>query len=146
MPKGLKDTPANIKATKQFVVNPISEPFIENANATSIDAPAGVSEWELSGLTKAPSVRALLSSPLLSLPPLPVLRVFARAAECAPQTLVRPPRVRESAFSMECELFQAIDIPMPGKNLIAGTLVLGHVKRIHVRNDVKNARGFVDPE
>lgn len=53
-----KDTVANIKATKEFTVNIISEPFIENANITSIDAPHGVDEWEISGLTKEPSVSA----------------------------------------------------------------------------------------
>ena len=57
MPNGLKDTPRNIKATKEFVVNIISEPFVENANFTSLDAPADVSEWPVSGLTKEPSVR-----------------------------------------------------------------------------------------
>ncbi len=53
---GLKDTTANIKKTKQFTVNIISEPFIENANITSLDSPPEVSEWGISGLTKAPSV------------------------------------------------------------------------------------------
>ena len=53
---GLKDTADNIKKTKQFTVNIISEPFLENANVTSIDSPREVSEWAISGLTKAPSV------------------------------------------------------------------------------------------
>lgn len=51
-----KDTSRNIRATKQFTVNIISEPWIANANACAIDAPSDVSEWPLSGLTKAPSV------------------------------------------------------------------------------------------
>ena len=34
--KGMKDTAHNIKATKNFTVNIISEPFIENANVSSI--------------------------------------------------------------------------------------------------------------
>ena len=55
-PNGLKDTAANILATKGFTVNLISEPFVHNANACSVDAPADVSEWDLSGLTRAPSV------------------------------------------------------------------------------------------
>ena len=53
---GLKDTAANIKRTKGFTVNLISEPFIENANVTSIDSPPKVGEWGMSGLTNAPSV------------------------------------------------------------------------------------------
>ena len=55
MPR-FKDTAANISATKQFTVGIISEPFVEHANITSMDAPEGVSEWEASGLTKASSV------------------------------------------------------------------------------------------
>jgi hypothetical protein len=66
--------------TRRFVVNIISEAFIEAANYTSIDAPAGVSEWDLSGLTREPS-----------------------------QT-VKPPRVKESAFSMECVLEHYYDM------------------------------------
>lgn len=54
--KAAKDTARNIKSTKGFTVNIISEPWIEQANFASIDAPYGVSEWPLTGLTKAPSV------------------------------------------------------------------------------------------
>ena len=60
---GLKDTTNNIKnSTSGFVINIISEPFVELANATSIDAPPDVDEWSLSGLTKAPSVRTVSAS------------------------------------------------------------------------------------
>ncbi|KAH9856838.1 hypothetical protein C2E23DRAFT_809417 [Lenzites betulinus] len=111
---GDKDTARNIKATKEFTVNIISEPFVENANVTSLDSPPNVSEWPLTGLTKEPSLR------------------------------VKPARVGESAFSMECELFQAIDIIHPTSGEHTATLVLGLVKLIHVRNDVLNERGVVD--
>ncbi|KAI6011124.1 hypothetical protein EDC04DRAFT_2905670 [Pisolithus marmoratus] len=47
----------------------------------------------------------------------------------APSIHVKAPRVKESAFSMECELFQAIDITHP---------------YIHVRKDVLNERGVID--
>lgn len=89
----LKGTCENILETKEFVANMyarrfallrslladrtrrrISEPFVEAANFTSIDAPKGVSEWPLSGLTPVPS------------------------------KLVKPARVGESAFVMECVL------------------------------------------
>lgn len=66
--------------TFRFVVNIISEAFVEAANYTSIDAPHEVSEWELSGLTREAS------------------------------TLVKPPRVKESAFSMECVLEHYFDM------------------------------------
>ncbi|KIP05124.1 hypothetical protein PHLGIDRAFT_44322, partial [Phlebiopsis gigantea 11061_1 CR5-6] len=100
-----KDTVANIRATKEFVVNTVSTPFIQNANVTAIDTPPDVSEWDISGLTKVPSLS------------------------------VKPPRVKESVFSMECELFQAVDIVVPETGRHTTTLVLGRVKRLHVRND-----------
>ncbi|KAI0028488.1 hypothetical protein K488DRAFT_58467 [Vararia minispora EC-137] len=111
---GAKDTTANIRATKQFVVNIINEPFIHQANATSIDAPEEVSEWPLSGLTQAPSIS------------------------------VKPPRVKESAFSMECELYDVVDIKHPSTGVSSAALILGLVKGIHVRKDVLNEKGLVD--
>ncbi|EMD32882.1 hypothetical protein CERSUDRAFT_87608 [Gelatoporia subvermispora B] len=110
-----KDTAANVKATMGFTVNIMSEPFIENANACSADLPSDLSEWPMSGLTKAESI------------------------------LVKAPRVKESAFSMECELYEAIDIKRPDTGASTTTLLLGLVKYIHVRNDMLNERGNVDP-
>jgi flavin reductase (DIM6/NTAB) family NADH-FMN oxidoreductase RutF len=52
-----KNTRDNILATKEFVVNLISEPFVEAANEASVEAPADISEWDVSGLTQEPSVR-----------------------------------------------------------------------------------------
>ncbi|KAI0048882.1 hypothetical protein FA95DRAFT_1594857 [Auriscalpium vulgare] len=114
-PGRYKDTLNNIKATKSFTVNIISEPFIEQANSTSIDAPSDVSEWIVSGLTKEPS------------------------------THVKAPRVRESAFSMEAELLQEVPITHPATGATTTTLILGLVKYIHVRNDVLTEKGTVDP-
>ncbi|KAH7930370.1 hypothetical protein BV22DRAFT_1028605 [Leucogyrophana mollusca] len=114
VPAGLKDTAHNVKNSQGFTVNIISEPFVEQANATAIDTPPEVSEWAFSGLTKASSIH------------------------------VKAPRVKESAFSMECELFQSIDIVHPDTGEQSSTLVLAHVKYIHIRNDVLNERGLVD--
>jgi flavin reductase (DIM6/NTAB) family NADH-FMN oxidoreductase RutF len=55
-----KDTLRNIKETRGFTVNMISEAWVEQANAASVDAPFGVSEWEISGLTKAESASTVL--------------------------------------------------------------------------------------
>ncbi|KAF5356586.1 hypothetical protein D9758_008298 [Tetrapyrgos nigripes] len=93
-------------ATKEFTVNMISIPWAEQANFASIDTPHDVSEWELTGLTKMES------------------------------THVKAPRVKESAFSMECELFHTYDIIHPKTKQHTGTVVYGLVKCIHVRNDV----------
>lgn len=110
------DTARNIKATKGFTVNIISEPFVTQANSCNVDAPPDVGEWPLSGLTQEPSV------------------------------FVNPPRVRESAFSIECELLQAIDIINPTTGAATATHILGTVKVIHVRNDVYDpVAGTADP-
>ncbi|CAE6357150.1 unnamed protein product [Rhizoctonia solani] len=118
-PTRRKDSSVNIRETKQFTVNIISEPWVEGANWCSTDAPYETEEWVGSGLTKAES------------------------------TFVKPARVKESAFSMECELFSLQDISPPGSDTITGTLVLGHVKAIHVRKDVwindGKGIGMVDP-
>ena len=50
-----KDSLRNLRETEECVINIISEHFIEAANSCSINAPYGVSEWSLSGLTPAPS-------------------------------------------------------------------------------------------
>ncbi|KAJ7669417.1 hypothetical protein DFH06DRAFT_1180894 [Mycena polygramma] len=109
-----KDTANNIKATKGFTVNIISEPWIAQANGCSIDAPPGVSEWALSGLTQEPSVS------------------------------VKPARVKESAFALECELLQNVEIKNAA-GVVTANLILGTVKYIHARKAVLNDQGVVDP-
>ncbi|KAG2497832.1 hypothetical protein HYH03_004102 [Edaphochlamys debaryana] len=73
-PEGKKDTLHNIEDTGEFVVNIMSEWFVEAANHCCGDYPRGVDEMRLAGLT-----------PLAS-------------------TKVKPPRVAESAVHMECKL------------------------------------------
>lgn len=46
-----KDTLRNVSESKECVINIISEGFVEAANSTSVNAPYGVSEWDVSGLT-----------------------------------------------------------------------------------------------
>ena len=53
---GDKDTVRNIRATKGFTVNIISEPWIQQANICCIDSSPDVSEWSMCGLRKEPSV------------------------------------------------------------------------------------------
>lgn len=43
------------------------------------------------------------------------------------------------------KLSQAIDIIHPATQIATTTLILAHVKHIHVRRDVLNERGVVDP-
>lgn len=111
-----KDTAKNIMETKEFTVNIIAEPFVEAANFTSVEAPEYFDEWIGSGLTREPS------------------------------TIIKPPRVRESAFSMECELYQSVPLVPPNKSNPTGYLIIGIVKLLHVRNAVLDKNGqVVDP-
>lgn len=112
-PDKQKDTCNNVKTTKEFVVNIISEAFIEAANYTSIDAPADLSEWDLAGLTREPS------------------------------QVVKPPRVKESAFSMECVLEHYYDMK-DDEGRVTGTSLFGRVKLFHVREDVLQPNYVID--
>ncbi|MFY7962498.1 MAG: flavin reductase family protein [Elsteraceae bacterium] len=51
----LKDTPRNVEAMKEFVVNIVSVPLGQQMHQTSADYPPGTSELEAVGLTAAPS-------------------------------------------------------------------------------------------
>ncbi len=52
----LKDTIRNVEASGEFVVNIVTEPLLAAMNHSAIDTPSGVSEFELAGLTAAPSL------------------------------------------------------------------------------------------
>lgn len=94
-----KDTYVNVKAAGEFVVNIVSEEIAEQMNLTSGEYPYGVDEFQVSGLTPAPSM------------------------------VVRPPRVLESHVNMECKLVQIIDLSdrPGGASLIIGRVVRFHV-------------------
>ncbi len=94
-----KDTVTNIEATREFVLNIVSEDFATKMNATSADVPPDIDEFELSGLTPVAS------------------------------DLVKPVRVGESKIQMECKLVQIIhvsDRPMGGE-LILGEVLRFHI-------------------
>ncbi|KAI5924967.1 hypothetical protein F4810DRAFT_662193 [Camillea tinctor] len=113
-----KDTLRNLVETGECVVAIISEHFAEAANATSVDAPYGASEWDVSGLT-------------------PV-------SDCV---TVKPPRVGEAVFSVECKLESVKEFESkstPGKK--SGCLVVLEGTRFWVREDAINEeRNLVDP-
>ena len=59
-----------------------------------------------------------------------------------PSELVKPPRVAESPVQMECTVRQIIPLDeKPG----SGNLVIADIKRIHVREDLMDAQGRIDP-
>jgi len=75
-----KDTYHNIRATKEFVINIVTEETAQAMNLSATELPPEVNEFEFSGLTPAASAK------------------------------VRPPRVSESPVNFECELRQIVDI------------------------------------
>ena len=103
-----KDTRSNIEATREFVVNLVSEGSGVRMVRTSVDYPPEVSEFAEAGLTPVPS------------------------------TKVRPPRIGESAVSLECRLDRVLDVGTSG-------VCIGEVLAIHIRDDVLAADGTVDP-
>jgi flavin reductase (DIM6/NTAB) family NADH-FMN oxidoreductase RutF len=96
---GQKDTLRNAAATKEFVVNIVSEDFAERMNLTAPEFPPEVDEFEVSGLRPTPS------------------------------DLVRPPRVAESRISMECKLIEIVSVSAKvlGGSLVIGEVLRFHV-------------------
>lgn len=99
----IKDTLANIIATRQFVVNIVGEHIAEAMNDCAIEYARGVDEFEQVGLTKTPSIA------------------------------VAPPHAAECDVHLECELHQTIEL---GDNPGAGSLVIGRVVLVHVRDEL----------
>ncbi|KJA29049.1 hypothetical protein HYPSUDRAFT_128712 [Hypholoma sublateritium FD-334 SS-4] len=106
-----KDTRENILSTKEFTISIITENIIEAANSTSVESPASIDEWIISGLTRENS------------------------------TTVKPPLVRESPIGMECELYSFQDISLSSSSEPTTTIVLGLIKKIHVRESILNEDG-----
>src|SRR5580704_3598486 len=99
VPPLAKDTLRNILATREFVVNIVSEEFVERMNATSAQVGPEVDEFALSGLT-----------PIAS-------------------DLIKPARVAESHVQMECRLLQIVQVSDKpgGGSLILGEVKRFHV-------------------
>ena len=95
-----KDTLANIEATGEFVVSVVVDGIAAAMNAAAAEYPADVDEFEISGLTPAPS------------------------------ETVRPPGVAESPVNMECRLNQTIQLgdPQTGNGLVIGEILLMNVR------------------
>ncbi len=95
-----KDTLNNIQATKEFVVNMVTETCVEQMNLTARQVPHDVNEFELAGVTPLPS------------------------------QLVKPFRVQESPVHFECRLvheYQTKNHSNGGAVLLVGQIVMIHV-------------------
>jgi flavin reductase (DIM6/NTAB) family NADH-FMN oxidoreductase RutF len=60
-----------------------------------------------------------------------------------PSTLVKPPRVGESPVAFECKVNQVIETGTSGG---AGNLVICEVLLIHIKEEVLNEKGQIDPQ
>jgi len=94
-----KDTLRNVEASKEFVVNVVSEGFAEKMNICSAEFPPEVDEFAMSGLTPVES------------------------------DLVKPARVKESPINMECRVVQIVDVSAKplGGSLVIGEVLLFHI-------------------
>lgn len=90
----LKDTAANILATREFVVHLVSEPQLAAMNTTCIDAPPEIDEAALASLATHPS------------------------------QLVAPPTIANAPAAFECRLFQHIDAPPESVILIGEVVAI----------------------
>ncbi|PKS10290.1 hypothetical protein jhhlp_002041 [Lomentospora prolificans] len=116
--KSAKDSLRNLVESKECVINIISEGFVEAANSCSVNAPAGASEWAVSGLT-------------------PVM-------DCVD---VKCARAKEAVFAVEGKLESVREFESkttPGK--ISSVLAVIEGTRFWVREDAINAeKNIVDP-
>lgn len=115
-----KDSLRLLAERKECVINIISEGFLEAANSTSVNAPLGVSEWDVSGLT-------------------PVY-------DC--ETVPDVARVKEAVFSVEgkLELLREFESrSSPGK--VTSVLAVIEGTRFWAREDAVNVeRNLLDPK
>jgi flavin reductase (DIM6/NTAB) family NADH-FMN oxidoreductase RutF len=102
----LKDTWLNIQRTGEFVVNLTDEPLAQAMHDSSGDFPPNVGEPDYLGLKLAPSVD------------------------------VKPPRLADAPWSMECRTWQVINIKDDRQ------LVIGEGLRFHIRDELWDAKAM----
>lgn len=103
-----KDSLRNVRDTGEFVVNIVPWRLREQMNLTSTVLDHGKSEFELAGLTKAPS------------------------------SIVRAPRVLESPAALECKVYEIVALPLvPGKrrsHVVIGEVLAVHIDDACIRD------------
>jgi flavin reductase (DIM6/NTAB) family NADH-FMN oxidoreductase RutF len=100
--EGMKDTPANAIATREFVFNLATAPLAAAMNASSANVPRGVDEFALSGL------------------------------EMAPCRLVQPGRVAQSPAALECKVLHAFELHDVDGRATDRHVVIGQVVGVHI--------------
>jgi len=100
--EGRKDSLEFVEETKEFVCNLATWDLREAMNKTSASVPHEVNEFELAGLTPAPS------------------------------KLVKPPRVAEAPCALECKATQIVQMKGPNGDPRDNYVVFGEVIGIHI--------------
>lgn len=108
-----KHTLQNILETREVVINTVSHAMIEQVSLASAEYEKGVNEFTKAGFTAIMSER------------------------------VRPPRVKESPASFECEVLEVKSLGDQGG---AGNLVICKIVLMHIQDFVFDAHGKVDPQ
>ena len=104
--EGYKDSVAFIEETGEFAANLVSANLSAAMNATSVNAPRGVSEFEYSGLT---------------------------AIDCA---LIGAPRVAEAYATLECVLTDIQNPKDRHGNPVNAFMVMGEVVGVHINEAI----------
>lgn len=99
---GWKDSVANASATGEFCWNLATRPLAEQMNLTCAPAPPEIDEFEVAGLTQAPS------------------------------RLIAAPRVAESPVNFECRVSQIVQLKTAAGADVSTWLVLGEVVAVHI--------------
>ncbi|MCE8021965.1 flavin reductase family protein [Halomonas sp. MCCC 1A11036] len=100
--EGMKDTPRNARATREFVFNLATLPLARAMNDSAAALPPGESEFEFAGLEFAPSGK------------------------------VRPPRVAGSPAALECRVVDCLELrDLEGRELDRH-LIVGQVVGVHI--------------
>ncbi len=100
--EGPKDSVTFARETGEFVANLVSADLFETMNASSVDAPRGVSEFDFAGLTPVES------------------------------NMVSPPRVGEAHAALECRLTDVQEPKGLDGEWAGVYLVMGEVVGIHI--------------
>ncbi len=108
-----KDTYENIIENKECVINAVTYSMVEQMNLASCEFGSDVDEFEQAGFTALDS------------------------------DIVKPKRVAESPFQIECRMMQMIELG--GKNA-SGNLAICEVVKFHIAEDIIREDGFLDPQ
>ena len=106
-----KHTLENVLSTKEVVINSVTYDMVEQVSLASTEYPNGVNEFRKAGLTPEQS------------------------------DLVRPFRVKESPFQMECKV---IEVKALGEQGGAGNLVICEVVKLHIAERILDKNGKID--